>query len=135
MFHARARLIRESCNMSQLKHPNFPVLLGYDTKSLPYHLITEYERYRDMLQCVRNSRTTKSRLQPIHLFKLLIGITDALLHLEKLGFVHRAVMAENVLVGDDYVAKLSGLHALKQLRKGLSRQGKYQKYMVDKTII
>lgn len=82
-----------------------------------------------MLQFVRKSRITKPRLQPIHLFKLLIGVTDALLHLEKLGLVHRAVMAENVLVGhgDDYVAKLSGLHALKQLRKGSSGKCKCQK--------
>lgn len=113
--------------LNDVQHPNFPVLLAYNTESLPYHLITEYERDRDMLQFVRKSRITKPRLQPIHLFKLLIGITDALLHLEKLDLVHRAVMAENVLVGDDYVAKLSGLHALKQLRKGSSGKGKHQK--------
>ena len=46
---------------------------------------------------------------------MLKDITDALLHLKKLGLVHRAIMAENVLVGDNYVCKLSGLHAMKEL--------------------
>ena len=46
---------------------------------------------------------------------MLIDISEALRHLEKLGLVHRAIMAENVLVGEQFTCKLSGLHSLQQL--------------------
>ena len=124
-FQARERLIREVYNMRQLnasRHPNFPVLLSYDTKSFPYHIITEFERWGNLLQFVRVSR--ERDLTPNQLLKMLMGISDALLYLEELGLVHRAVMAENVLVGDNFVCKLSGLHSLKQLTTGPSDLGK-----------
>lgn len=46
---------------------------------------------------------------------MLIDISEALLHLENLGLVHRAIMAENVLVGEKFTCKLSGLHSMQQL--------------------
>ena len=125
-FQVRKRLIREVENMKLLtasRHPNFPVLLGYDSKSFPYHLITEYEELGDLLQFVRKSRERKPHLKPIDLLKMLIDVSDALVHLEALGLVHRSVMAENVLVGENYVCKLSGLHYLRQLTNGPSHQG------------
>ncbi|KAL9950623.1 hypothetical protein ACROYT_G043148 [Oculina patagonica] len=117
-FNARESLIREADYLRLLnksRHPNIPVLLAYDTKSLPYHLITAFEKWGDLLQFVRKSRESNPHLQPIQLLKMLIDITDALLYLEGLGLVHRAVMAANVLVGDGYVCKLSGMQYLRQL--------------------
>ena len=99
------------------RHPNIPVLLGYDTESLPYHLITAFERWGNLLQLVRLSRDRGPHLTPNHLIQMILGISHALLFLEGLGFVHRAVMAENVLVGSKFVCKLSGLHFMRQLRK------------------
>lgn len=126
-FQARERLFREVHNMRRLntsQHSNyFPVLLGYDTKSFPYHLITRFETWGDLLQFVQMSRESETHLKPVDLFKMLINISHALLHLEELGLVHRAVMAENVLVGDNYVCKLSGLHSLRQFTRGTSSQG------------
>ena len=125
-FQARECLIREVYNMRRLnvsQHPNFPVLLGYDTKSLPYHLITEFEHWGNLLQFVRSSRERDPPVQPVQLLKMLIDISDALLYLEDLGLVHRAVMAENVLVGDNFVCKLSGLQSLQQLDRGSSSEG------------
>lgn len=116
--HARERLIREAdCLrlLNESRHPNIPVLLGYDTKSLPYHLITAFEKWGNLLQFVRRSRENSPHLQPVQLLRMLIHIADALLYIEKLGLVHRAVMAANVLVGDSYVCKLSGMQSLEQL--------------------
>ena len=116
--HARARLIREAdCLrlLNESRHPNIPVLLGYDTKSLPYHIITAFEKFGNLLQLVRRSRENSPGLQPVQLLRMLVDIADALLYLEKLGLVHRAVMAANVLVGDSYVCKLSGMESLQQL--------------------
>ena len=115
---ARERLIREAdClrRLNESRHPNIIVLLGYDTKSLPYHIITAFEKFGDLLQFVRRSRENSPRLQPVQLLRMLINIADALLHLETLGLVHRAVMAANVLVGDNYVCKLSGMQSVQQL--------------------
>ena len=116
--HARERLIREAdCLriLNESRHPNITVLLGYDTKSLPYHIITAFEKFGDLLQFVRRSRENSPRLQPVQLLRMLINIADALLHLETLGLVHRTVMAANVLVGDNYVCKLSGMQSVQHL--------------------
>ena len=125
-FPARKRFIQEAYNMWRLnedQHQNFPVLLGYNTESFPYHIITKFEEYGCLLQLVRKSRKGNPNVKPTQLLKMLIGISDALLYLEKLGLVHRAIMAENILVGDNFVCKLSGLHALKQLTVGSSNGG------------
>ena len=109
-------------NASQ--HPNFPVLLGYDTKTLPYHLITAFERWGNLLQLVRLSRDKREpHLTPNDVIEMILGISQALSFLEGRGFVHRAVMAENVLVGSNFVCKLSGLHFMRQLRSPLSDEG------------
>jgi len=116
---ARERLIREADCLRMLNespHPNITVLLGYDTKTLPYHIITAFEKWGDLLQFVRRSRENSPRLQPVELLRMLGNIADALLYLEKIGLVHRAVMAANMLVGDNYVCKLSGMQSLKQLK-------------------
>ena len=129
-LQARERLIREVYNMRRLnapQHPNcFPALFGYDTKSFPYHVITGFEKYGDLLQFVRISRERDTHLRPIDLLRMLINISCALLYLEELGLVHRAVMAENVLVGDNYVCKLSGLHSLQQLTRGKGINGELE---------
>ncbi|XP_022781531.1 ephrin type-A receptor 4a-like isoform X3 [Stylophora pistillata] len=115
---AKENLKREAENLTLLnkeRHAKFPVLLAYDTKTLPYHLITAFEKSGDLLQFLRRSRGRNPPLQPVQLIKMLLNITDALIHLEKKGLVHRAVMATNVLVGDSYICKLSGLQHLRQL--------------------
>ena len=127
--NARERLIRETDCLRMLnesRHPNITVLLGYDTKSLPYHIITAFEKWGDLLQFVRRSRENSPRLQPVQLLRMLVDIADALLYLQKLGLVHRAVMAANVLVGDNYVCKLSGMQSLQQL----TSQSKSPQYMI-----
>ena len=111
-------LKREAENLRLLnvvRHPNFPVLLTYSTKTLPYHLITAFEKSGDLLQFVQRLRRTNPPIQPVQLIKMLLDITDALLFLEEEGLVHRAVMAANVLVGDSYICKLSGMQHLRQL--------------------
>ena len=115
---AKESLKREAENLRLLnaaRHPNFPVLLADNTKTLPYHLITVFEKSRDLLQFLQRSRGTNPPLQPVQLIKMLLDVTDALLFLEEKGLVHRAVMAANVLVGDSYICKLSGLQHLRQL--------------------
>lgn len=115
---ATENLKREAENLTLLnkeRHPNFPVLLAYDNKTLPYHLITTFEKSGDLLQFLRRSRGRNPPLQQVQLIKMLLNITDALLFLEENLLVHRAVMAANVLVGDGYICKLSGLQHVRQL--------------------
>ena len=69
------------------------------------------------------SREREPHLKPTQLLKILGDVSGALLHLEEFGLVHRAVMAENVLVGENYVCKLTGLHTMCQLNRGSINQG------------
>lgn len=123
----RDRLMKEAYNLnrlSELSHPHITVMLSYNTKTLPYHIITQYERYGNLLQFVQASREGNELLPTHLLLKILLDVTEALLFLQHQGLVHRAVMAENILVGDDYVCKLSGMHSLRQLQNGHTDEGK-----------
>ncbi|KAL9950624.1 hypothetical protein ACROYT_G043149 [Oculina patagonica] len=133
---AKKRLIAEAYNLWQLnslpdRHPNIPVLLAYNTATLPYHIITEYEKHGNLLQLVRASRQVQV-LPSTVLYKIFIGITEGLLYLhEKLHLVHRVVMAENILVGDGYTCKLSGLHSLGMLQNGPYRDDQGYDHAMD----
>lgn len=124
----KKRLIAEAYYLRQLntlpQHPNIPRLLAYNTTTLPFHIITQYEKHGDLLQFVRSSPEFEA-LSSSAIYKMLISITEGLLYLkQKLHLVHRAVMAENVLVGDDYTCKLSGLHSLGRLQNKRHGNGK-----------
>ena len=126
MFEARRRLINEAHNLRRLsasRHQNFPVLLGFDTKSMPYHIITVFECWGNLRKFLQRRRDVGSRDQAVDLLRRLDGVVSALLHLEKLGLVHRCVNAENILVGDNFVCKLSGLHSLRRLTLETTEQG------------
>ena len=115
----RDRLVTEAYNLSRLrvqKHPHITVLLAYNTKSCPYHIITEFERYGNLLQFVQASREGNELLPTPLLLKMLLDIIEALMLIQNQGLVHRAVRAVNVLVGDNYVCKLSGMHSLRQIQ-------------------
>lgn len=115
----RDRLVREAYNLSRLrlqKHPHITVLLAFNTESFPYHIITEFERYGSLLEFVRASREGNELLPTALLLKMLLDVIEALMLLQSQGLVHRAVRAENVLVGDNYVCKLTGMHSLRQLQ-------------------
>lgn len=125
---AKKRLIAEAYNLCQLnslnQHPNIPVLLAYNTTTVPYHIITHYEKYGNLLQLVRTSREVQALPSSV-IYKMFIGIIEGLLYLhQKLHLVHRAVMAENILVGDGYTSKLSGLHSLEMLQNRHYGDGK-----------
>ena len=77
----------------------------------------------DLLQVVTKSRENKPNLSPTKLLGMLIDISEALLHLQSLGLVHREVMAKNVLVGKTLTCKLSGLHSLQKLSFDSSSEG------------
>ncbi|XP_068725933.1 uncharacterized protein [Montipora capricornis] len=117
-FEARRRLIYEADNMRRLsesQHPNFPVLLGFDTINMPFHIITAFEKWGNLQHFLQLRRDKEPYVQPVDLLKMLIGICRALSHIEALGLVHRCVNAENILVGDNFECKLSGLHSLRPL--------------------
>ena len=119
---SKKRLVAEAYSLWQLnslnRHPNIPVLLACNTQTLPYHIITEYEKHGNLLQFVRASREVQGVPSTV-LYKILISIIEGLLYLhQKLYLVHCVVMAENILVGDGYTCKLSGLHSLGMLQYG-----------------
>ena len=133
---ANRRFIREAHFLSRIqKHPNFPTLLSYNTETLPYHLITEYESQGNLLQLLQRTHDPHSRLEETLLLQMLINIADALQYLAKLHLVHRSVMAKNVLVGDDNVCKLSGLHSLRSIDWGPLTEGRLKSRLKSRLTI
>ena len=125
-FEARTRMMYEAHNLRRLgafSHPNFPVLLGFDTKSMPYHIITAFECWGNLRKFLQLRQNVESRDQAVQLLRILDGVVYALLHLEGMRLVHRCVNAENILVGDNFVCKLSGLHSLRRLTVETMEQG------------
>ena len=125
-FEARTRMINEAHNLRLLsasRHPNFPVLLGFDTKSMPYHIITAFECWGNLRTFLQRRQDVESREQTVHLLRMLDDVACALSHLKELGLVHRCVNAENILVGDNFKCKLSGLHSLRRLTVETAEQG------------
>ena len=125
-FEARTRLMNEAHNLRLLSassHPNFPVLLGFDTERMPYHIITAFECWGNLRNFLQQRRDMESRDQTVCLLKMLKGVICALLHLGTMKLVHCSVNAENILVGDNFVCKLSGLHFLRHHTQEPTKQG------------
>lgn len=78
-----------------------------------FHLaVLSYDK--NILYIFRHAHRHKPEGDPpvkhYRLLEMLKGVSDAILYLEELGLVHRAVMAKNVLVGSQN-CKLTGLHS------------------------
>ena len=90
---------REARVMSNLKHPNFPLLLGICTLSKPYLLVTSYCNISDQPCMVSSLLKSKSLRLSVHVWLTLIRqLAQAIAYLHNTGFIHRDIKGDNVLV-------------------------------------
>lgn len=52
---------------------------------------------------------------PSELIKMMLGVVDAAIYLNEQHLVHLAIMADNILVGQDNVCKLTGFQFTREM--------------------
>ncbi|XP_070566855.1 insulin-like growth factor 1 receptor isoform X1 [Ptychodera flava] len=88
-------------------HPNIIYLLGIVVSGDPKYIIVEYAARGDLLNYVRELRNRGiTRPEEERLLGMARDITLALQHMEENKFIHRDIACRNVLIMEDYVAKI-----------------------------
>nr|XP_039250024.1 ephrin type-A receptor 5-like isoform X1 [Styela clava] len=100
----QTNLLREACTMAQFRDPNILQLKGVVTKTVPTMIISEFMENGSLDRFLMANRGQFSVLQ---LVNMLHGISSGMRYLSDMQYVHRDLAARNILVGDDYVCKVS----------------------------
>ncbi|XP_070566859.1 uncharacterized protein [Ptychodera flava] len=105
-------------------HPNIISLLGIVVSGDPKYIVIEYAARGDLLSYLRGLRSKNvSRLEEEKLVRISRDVTLALQHLEENMFIHRDIACRNVLIMEDYVAKIGDFG----LSRDIYETGKYCK--------
>ncbi|XP_070563257.1 uncharacterized protein [Ptychodera flava] len=89
-------------------HPNIIKLLGVILNKDMKYMVLEYASRGDMFAYIKSlSLQRMSKTEDERLVRLTRDVTLALQYLEEKTIVHRDVAARNVLITEDYVAKLA----------------------------
>ncbi|XP_072022044.1 uncharacterized protein [Amphiura filiformis] len=90
------------------RHPNIVTLIGAckheGTLYVALELI-EHGNLRSYLRKIRKDGTYLDRSE--QLMKFAMDVANGMKHLENIGIIHRDLAARNVLLGEDFVAKVS----------------------------
>ncbi|XP_070567052.1 tyrosine-protein kinase CSK-like [Ptychodera flava] len=96
-----------TCLKSLHGHPNIISLLGIVVSGDPKYIVVEYAARGDLLSYLRGLRNKGiSHVEESRLIRISLDITLALQHMEENKFIHRDIASRNVLIMEDYVAKI-----------------------------
>src|SRR5205823_1049170 len=93
------RFIREIDVAANLKHPNIVAFIEHGTHNGLVYLVTEYIAGMD---ASRLAKTRGGKLDYREMVSIIEQTLSALEHAHKLGFVHRDIKEQNVLVAGDF---------------------------------
>ena len=99
-------LRKEARLLIKLQHPNIVQLLGFYNDDLYYYLILEFCPYGDLLDFIRTNFPNKI-VPEFQGRKLAQQIFFAIKGMHDYNIAHRDLKLENILVGEDFVAKLA----------------------------
>ncbi|XP_070566860.1 fibroblast growth factor receptor 1-like [Ptychodera flava] len=105
-------------------HPNIISLLGIVVSGDPKYIVVEYAARGDLLSYLQGLRSKNvSRLEEGRLVRIARDVTLALQYLEENMVIHRDIASRNVLIMEDYVAKIGDFG----LSRDIYETGKYCK--------
>jgi serine/threonine protein kinase len=105
--------MREAAIMAQFKHPNVLSLVGVCTAGEPAMIVLQFCEHGSLLSFLQK-HTGFQQLQLTSKLSLLADVANGMEYLASCNVVHRDLAARNVLVGSDFVCKVSDF--------GLSRE-------------
>jgi serine/threonine protein kinase len=104
--------MREAAIMAQLRHPNVVSLVGVCTAGEPKMLVMQLCEYGSLLSFLLQ-HVGFNELQFSSKLRIMGDVSRGMHFLSSLNIVHRDLAARNVLVGADYICKVSGFVSLK----------------------
>lgn len=97
---------KEARLLLRLQHPNIAQLLGFYNDESNFYLILEYCPHGDLLDFIAKNFPKKC-VPEFQARKLAQHIVSAIRAMHEHNVVHRDLKLENILIGEDYVAKLA----------------------------
>ena len=122
----RELLRKESLSLVSCRHSNVVKLEDFQVLDKLCYLVMEYAPYNDMLKFLNNEVLDYERGE-----KYLIELLESLDFIHKVGFIHRDICPENILVFNNDVVKLGDfgqgevvheLNNLQQLKIGMENK-------------
>eukprot|EP01119_Soliformovum_irregulare_P015014 TRINITY_DN4180_c0_g1_i1.p1 TRINITY_DN4180_c0_g1~~TRINITY_DN4180_c0_g1_i1.p1 ORF type:complete len:422 (-),score=133.24 TRINITY_DN4180_c0_g1_i1:19-1284(-) len=103
---------KEANTMRNLRpHPNVILFLGICVPPDPICIVTEYLKNGSLFEFIKNPNNPLNLSQKV---KLLLGVSQGMLHIQREGIIHRDLAARNILLGSNLEPKVSDF--------GMSRQ-------------
>ncbi len=100
---AKAYFLKEANHMRQLNHPHILPVMEFKEFEGSAYLVMPYMRQRSLKQLLNHGPLKEESL----LIKLLLQVAGALLYAHQHGIIHRDVKPSNILLDDEFDAKLT----------------------------
>jgi serine/threonine protein kinase len=91
------RFITEARTLSKFKHPNIVHVFSVTEENNTAYMVMEYEEGQDLQEKLKGRQT----LEEAELLKILIPIMGGLEIVHKLGFIHRDIKPDNIIIRSD----------------------------------
>ena len=102
------QFIKEIIQLSEIEHENVVKLLGCCLETKVPSLVYEFVPKGTLFDYIRNeSNTSTKQWEWETRLRIAIETVDALSHLHSLAIIHRNVKPSNIMLGDNFIAKVS----------------------------